>query len=288
MKYSSHLKKSLLGFILLFLLSTLSLVAQGTVIESSIASKVLGKVVSYKIYLPSNYDQNVSQFPLLYLLHGHGGSEKDWFESKWGNMHHILDSLIEKKQIPPMVAVTFDAGNSWYVDRKEKMETFFMEEFVPFIETHYRVDPKLDPILAGDSMGGYGALRFSLLRPSKFGSVILLSPASYEPLPPSISSSRKVEAFTENGRFSEEKWQQYSYTHLWQNLINSAHKPTYYLSVGDDDPFNIVPVVTKLQQDMLKDNIPNELRITNGPHSWDVWRKNIIEALVHIYKDFIP
>lgn len=272
----------------IFALSVLAnmVFAQSQVNRTWMHSETLDRNVPYQIYLPDGYTESVNRFPVLYLLHGHGGSESDWFAPEWGNMGHILDSLIVGESLPPMIAVTVDAGNSWYVDRgDEKMESFYLKEFIPFIESEYRIDSSEERIIAGDSMGGYGALRFSLLHPEMFGTVILLSPASYEPYPPLISSSRKVAAFSENGKFSEPKWRYYSYTHLWENLVQSKKKPTYFLSVGDDDAFNIVPVVTKLQQDMLRDKIPNELRITDGGHSWDVWRKNIMEALVVMYAE---
>lgn len=269
-------------FFIFVLFHCLHLEAQGEVFQGSIDSEILNDKVSYQVYLPDNYDFSLTSFPILYLLHGHGGSERDWFEPQWGNMNEILDSLIVNGKIPPMVAVTVDVGNSWYVDSKLKMESFYLNEFIPHIEKTYRVNDE-DRLIAGDSMGGYGALRFSLIHPDWFEAVILLSPAAYEPYPPLISSSRKVEAFSANGSFSKEMWRRFSYTRLWDNLVKSAKKPVYYLSVGDDDAFNIVPVVTQLQQTMLKDKIPNELRIVNGGHNWEVWRTEIAGALSFIY-----
>lgn len=261
----------------------LNLQAQGKVLQNTIDSKTLGSEVNYQVYLPEAYEFTLTPFPIIYLLHGHGGSERDWFEAKWGNMGVILDSLILIEEIPPIIAITVDAGNSWYVDRKQHMETFYLNEFMPYVENTYRINSD-ERLLAGDSMGGYGALRFSLIHPDWFDEVILLSPASYEPYPPLNSSSRKVEAFSIDGSFSKEMWRRFSYTRLWNNLVKSPKKPNYFLSVGDDDPFNIVPVVTQLQQDMLKGKIPNELRIVDGGHSWDVWRNQIAKALTNAYR----
>lgn len=265
------------------------LAAQGTLMDATLNSKILGKAVKYKVYTPEGYDTTMGGFPVVYLLHGHGGSEKDWFTEKWGNMQHLLDSLIADESIPPIVAVTVAAGNSWYVDSSVPMESFYLKEFIPFIETQYRIDSSMGRTIAGDSAGGYGALRFSLLNPEMFEWVLLLSPAAYEPLPPLISSSRKVKAFSENGSFSESKWRSYSYTLRWETLLKSGKKPHYFLSTGDDDAFNIVPVVTSLQQQMVRDKIPCELRIIDGGHSWDVWRNQIVEGLILAFqKEEIP
>ncbi len=258
---------------------------KGTVQKEQLYANTLKDSVRYQIYLPNNYESNEIVYPILYLLHGHGGNEEDWFQAEEGNMGVILDSLINHELIPPVIAVTLNAGNSWYVDRPKPMETFYLDEFIPFIEQTYRVDASLGRIAAGDSAGGYGALRFSLLKPSLFNNVILLSPASYEPLPPAISSSRKIDAFAKDGIFNDSIWNAFSYTHRWENLKNASNKPTYYLSVGDDDVFNIVPVVTTLQQRMIRDSIPNELRITNGGHDWNCWQRNVSEALTTIFSE---
>ena len=257
----------------------------GSVESKSISSSILQREVAFQVYLPKDEGHMTQKFPVIYFLHGHGGDEKDWFEANEGNIQVFLDSLINNKKIPPVIAVTLNAGNSWYVDRPEPMETFYLEEFIRFIESTYPINSNLGRIAAGDSAGGYGALRFSLLKPGLFDAVILLSPASYEPLPPAISSSRKVAAFTKDGEFNDSIWNAFSYTHRWQNLVNAPKKPKYYLSVGDDDVFNIVPVVTTLQQQMLQDRIPNELRITNGGHDWTCWQLNFTEALDDFFSE---
>ena len=256
----------------------------GTIDTLSFHSVTLKRTIKYQVYRPPTYNSTTSTYPVLYLLHGHGGDERDWFQMDEGNAKHLLDSLICTQTIPPMVAVSLGAGNSWYVDRPELMETFYLGEFMPLVESTYAIDTTLSRTIAGNSAGGYGALRFLLKDPSLFDNVILLSPASYEPLPPPISSSRKVEAFALDGTFNDSIWNSFSYTRRWDNLLNAPRKPHYYLFVGDDDVYNIVPVVTRLQQQMLKDSIPNELRIINGGHDWDCWRGNFVEALTAIYK----
>jgi len=249
-----------------------------------LTSKVLQREVSYQIYFPKTYQDSLQSFPIIYLLHGHGGDEKDWFQKEEGNVASLLDSLIDYSFLPPSLAVSVNAGNSWYVNGPEAMQDFYLKEFIPFVESTYRVNTKSGRIIAGNSVGGYGALRFSLLKPSFFKEVILLSPASYEPLPPAISSSRKIPVFAKDGEFNDSIWNSYSYTHLWENLQASKKIPQYHLSVGDDDAYNIVPVVTTLQQRMLKDTITNELRITNGGHDWKCWKTNFASALVTISK----
>jgi S-formylglutathione hydrolase FrmB len=178
--------------------------------------------------------------------------------------------------------VSANAGNSWYVDSVESMESFYLDEFIKHVEASLDFNGDFKRYIAGNSAGGYGTLRFTLLQPGSFESAILLSPAAYEPLPPVVSSSRKVEAFANDGKFNDSIWQSYSYTHRIDSFLQKKEKPKFYLSVGDDDNYNIVPVVTKLQQLFLKNNVPNELRVMDGGHDWTFWKKSFVNFLTEI------
>ncbi|KAA3618513.1 MAG: hypothetical protein DWP94_14320 [Flavobacterium sp.] len=257
---------------------------QGSVQAKSLKSVILNREIAYNMYLPATFSQDQTQLDIIYLLHGHGGDHNDWFEAEEGNVAYLLGSLIAEGAIPPMAAVSINAGNSWYVNSREKMERFYLDEFVPHFEESVGYNnEKGNRSIAGNSAGGYGALRFSLQHPELFKSVILLSPAAYEPVPPAISSSRKVETFTFNGKFNDSVWQSYSYTKRIDNLLQAELQPQFYLSVGDDDNYNIVPVVTSLQQLFLENNVACELRVTNGGHDWQTWRKSFSNALTEFY-----
>ena len=256
----------------------------GTVVTDVFISVELDREVAYTLYYPPKYSTSDSLY-ILYLLHGHGGNHEDWFQKEEGNIAPILDSLISNEVMPPMIAISIDAGNSWYVDSKEPMETFYVKEFIPAIEKKLGIVEKPYRLIVGNSAGGYGSLRLSFKYPDLFEEVILLSPAAYEPLPPDISSSRKTEAFALNGVFSDSIWNSYSYTHLVEDFLASNKRPNFHISVGDDDNYNIVPVVTSVQQLMLQHNVENELRITDGGHDWTCWRRNFAVSISSIFEN---
>ena len=248
--------------------------------SKSLASDILKREIQYNLYITYREMKNIQmESHIIYLLHGHGGDHNDWFQEEEGNVAAILDSLVERGNIPPLIAVSINAGNSWYVDSVESMETFYLQEFINKFEELYNLNPKRR-IIAGNSAGGYGTLRFALNQPELFESVILLSPAAYEPLPPEVSSSRKVEAFAKDSI-----WQSYSYTHRIDSFLQKEEKPKFYLSVGDDDNYNIVPVVTSLQQLFLENNISNELRVMDGGHDWTFWKRSFAKFLSDIYAE---
>ena len=255
-----------------------------TVYKDSLLSKTLNQYVRFNYSLPESYADSL-HFPLIYLLHGHGGTENDWFGEDGGQAADILATMAKDSIIPPMIAVSIGAGNSWYVDSVEQMETFYLEEFIPYFENKVNfTNQKQDRHLAGLSAGGFGGTRFSMKHPSLFQNVILLSPAAYTPLPPLNSSSRKVAAFAADSTFSNSIWKSYSYKHLQTDFLKNKQHPRYHISTGDDDVFNIVPVVTDLQQFFLKNNIHSELRITDGGHNWDCWNTNFKDGLISLFK----
>jgi S-formylglutathione hydrolase FrmB len=89
-----------------------------------------------------------------------------------------------------------DAGTSWFVDAREKMESAVIDDLIPEVERTLRVLKSRDGrLIGGLSMGGYGALRFALKYPESFAAAALLSPAIYDPLPPPNSSARTVGVF---------------------------------------------------------------------------------------------
>ena len=241
------------------------------------ASEILDRDVTYHMYLPAGYEATHA-YPVVYLLHGHGGDADDWIEPAEGNVRYILDSLTREQLIPPVVAVTMDAGNSWYIDRVEHMESAYVREFIPMIESNYLLDARR--IIAGNSAGGYGALRFVLRYPEMFRAAILLSPAAYYPVPPAISSSRKIAAFQFDGAFSENVWQQFAYPNL---PMQEKEYPRCFLSTGDDDPYEIVRVVTDLRSFMIAHDIARQLSIIDGGHTWEVWRDRFAHDLVRVF-----
>lgn len=49
--------------------------------EHSIKSEVLGAERNYTVFLPAGYDIDKEKtYPVLYLLHGMDGTNKDWFD----------------------------------------------------------------------------------------------------------------------------------------------------------------------------------------------------------------
>ena len=143
-------------------------VSRGTVKEGlTIQSKILGKEVRYTIYLPFDYETSNRYYPVVYLLHGYSDNDMGWLQ--FGEANMIADEGIANRDIPPMILVMPDGGLSWYInnyDNSVRYEDFFFQEFIPYIESHYRIRAeKKYRGIAGLSMGGNGTLIYSIQTP---------------------------------------------------------------------------------------------------------------------------
>jgi enterochelin esterase-like enzyme len=240
-----------------------------TVAAHSFRSEALGREWPYTIYLPTGYRDDGPRYPVLYLLHGNRGDANDWITQ--GQLQTTADQLIERKEIPPVVIVMPQAGTDWYVDRKEKMQTAFFDDLLPEIETHYAVsNQRSGRAIGGVSMGGFGALRFALLAPNQFCSVMLLSPAIYADVPPLTSAARYVGVFGDR-QFDARIWHELNYPALWSGYLSKPWRLPFFIAAGDDD-LVIQAEADSLYTHLRQANNPAALRIVDGGHTWDVWR----------------
>lgn len=163
-----------------FILFTLIGFAQGIVKEKQIIkSQILNKDVHFSIYLPEDYNKSERAYPVTYLLHGYGDADDGWIQ--FGEVNRLADDAIASGKIPPMIIVTPDGFQSFYInsaDGKMKYEDFFVKELIPHIEKNFKVkSERRFRAIAGLSMGGYGSLILSLKHPDLFVASAPLSAA---------------------------------------------------------------------------------------------------------------
>ena len=276
--------------------SAFAQVSRGFVKEGlTVHSKILNKDVRYTIYLPFDYESSDRYYPVVYLLHGYTDNDTGWLQ--FGEANMIADDAIASREIPPMILVMPDAGLSWYInnyDGSVKYEDFFIKEFIPYIENHYRIrQEKRYRAVAGLSMGGYGSLVYALKHPDMFSACVAFSPGIYtdEEIinmkddtwkrvfgvvygPDLKGKDRITEQFKENDPFYIVK----------NSDINTITSVRLYIDVGDDDflykgnsSFHI------LLRDM---NIPHEYRVRDGGHHWSYWRSGLADGLKFIGTSF--
>lgn len=118
----------------------------------NIPSDVLAKQMAYSIYLPDKYDGEL-KFPVLYFLHGRSGDERIMDELE---IKSIADMLIDSGQIRPMIIVCPKMDNTRGLNTSEvspqsvsngmkidsgRYEDYFIQEFLPYIDCHFKTIP---------------------------------------------------------------------------------------------------------------------------------------------------
>lgn len=280
MHQSNQVWRSVLLAACALLLSSAAFASE--VLTREFRSNTLGREWKYEVYLPTGYETSRLRYPVLYLLHGNNGSGKEWIEK--GKVQRVADGLIARREMPPAVIVMPDAGVTWYVDRKEKMETALLRDLFPEVEKNLRVlKSREGRLIGGLSMGGYGSLRLVLKYPEMFAAAALLSPAIYDPLPPSNSSARKVGTFGAPG-FDEQVWKSLNYPALWPGYLAKKKPVPMYINSGDDDDFMIEAEATKLYSLLRANQQPAELRIVDGAHTWAVWGSTLGDAMKYVFR----
>lgn len=150
--------------------------------HATLFSPTMNREVGYSLYLPPSYvDSPDRRYPVVYYLHGAGGSESSSREFAWAVRQAIAEEKIED-----MICVFPNGGHySAYRDWKDdnvKAETWVIGELIPHIDKTLRTIARREGrALCGWSMGGGGSLRFLTKYPDMFcGAATLSAAVGYE------------------------------------------------------------------------------------------------------------
>jgi enterochelin esterase-like enzyme len=134
-------------------------------------SPALDGTGSFHVYLPPGYGSTSAHYPVLYLLHGNDQPATAFLQL---GLQGELDRLIAAHQVPPMIAVMIQGGsgaNNWRDEGSHRYESYVLE-------VQQLVDRMLPTVpdrgaraIAGDSMGGFGAMNVALGHPRRFSVV---------------------------------------------------------------------------------------------------------------------
>ena len=118
-------------------------IAHGRIDTITYTSKTVGAERRALIYTPPGFSK-VKKYPVLYLLHGIGGDEKEWLNG--GKPQVILDNLYAENKLQPMIVVMPNGramkddragGNIFDSARVQAFATFekdLLNDLIPFIE----------------------------------------------------------------------------------------------------------------------------------------------------------
>ncbi len=271
-------------------------VPAGQVVEGlSFSSAILGRDVEYAIYLPPDYAASGRRYPVVYLLHGYTDDESGWIQ--YGEVNLAADRAIAAREIPPMIIALPDAGVSWYINDDQnnvRYEDMFVQEFIPYIDKTYRTRPKKEfRGVSGLSMGGWGALVYSIRHPDVFAACAAFSAAVWTD-EDFVSMEEKAYLFMLGPVFGPKHvgrdrltahYLSYSPLALAKTAsVDVLKKVRYYIDCGDDD--FLFKGNSALHVALTDRKIPHEFRVRDGGHAWSYWRTGIADGLAFIGRSF--
>lgn len=216
--------------------------------------------------------------PTVYLLNGFSGTYRDWSSRTQPRLGELADQY-------GMIMVMPDGRDSWYwnspVNPKLQMESFIIDELVPYIDAHYPTKPEAaQRAITGLSMGGHGALWLAINHPDVFGSA------------GSMSGGVDIRPFA--GKWNTEKLLGQSYSknpELWNSHTIAGNIPkvkeagiNIIFDCGKDDFF--ARVNEKLHRALLDANVPHDYTSRPGNHSHSYWANSVLHHLIFFNQAF--
>ena len=260
--------------------------------EKTIHSEILNADRNYSVYLPAGYASNTDKnYPVLYLLHGMNGTNKDW--PGRGHLQDVMDQLRAAGEVCEMIVISPDAGGNigegvWngYFDMEGwAYERFFFEEFLPAVEKEYRIKgDKASRAIAGLSMGGGGSTSYAQRHADMFCACYAMSALMHLDAPQAQAPR-------------DEKDKMWHLTKAVNKLscvdfVNNADDKTkealrtvaWYVDCGDDD--FLFECNMNLVLAMRKAGVPYQLRVRDGGHTWEYWHSALYNALPFVSRIF--
>ena len=231
-------------------------IPHGKIDTVSYYSKTVGVNRKAITYTPPGYSKN-KRYPVLYLLHGIGGDEKEWLNGAKPQL--ILDNLYAAGKLEPMIVVMPNGramkddrpiGNVMAKDKVEAFSTFekdLLNDLIPFVEKKFKVySDREHRAIAGLSMGGGQSLNFGLGNLQTFAWVGGFSSAPNTKLPTVLVPDPKKA----------------------KEMLKLL-----FISCGLSD--NLMIYSKRTHDYLVETNVPHIYFIEPGVHDFKVWRNGL-------------
>jgi enterochelin esterase-like enzyme len=244
-------------------------VAHGTVRHRFYRSKILNDESDFYVYTPPNFDAKAStRYPVLYLLHGYSDMANAW--TVMGRANFILDNLIAQGKAKPMIVVMpFGYGAPKLLERGwklghdelwrsniERFSDVLLTEIIPQIEHDYPVERNsMGRAVAGLSMGGAESFYVGLNHLDQFAWIAPMSAAVFDDPASTFPNLDQKQA---------------------------AKIKLLWIACGKDD--DLITNNRQFKSWLASRNIKFQSVETEGAHTWQVWRRNLIEVAPLLFR----
>ena len=243
------------------------LIPHGSVDQRWYPSESVRTVRRVFVYTPPKYAQSSDRYPVLYLFHGAGGDESAWTDA--GRANFILDNLIADGKLKPLVVVMpygyaypptspLAEGPDAMKRQRDGFNRDLLEDLMPFVQANYRVHADREHrAIAGLSMGGGQALGIGLSHTDLFSRVAGFSAAL------GVVTSPQAGGLDFKSLIADSK------------TVNERLKLLWVGCGTDDTLFNSNKQFAQLLE---SSNITHTFRVSDGAHTWQVWRRYLNEV----------
>jgi len=253
-------------------------------LEMSYRSKALQMEVSLNVILPEKSKNRSAagapdgEYKTLYLLHGLSGDHTAWMRR----------TSIERYASQYGIAVVMPGvARSWYSDTPYGANyfTFAADEVPAVCRSYFRgmSARREDNLVAGLSMGGYGALKVALSRPEHFGGCASLSGSldiTRKGRPCNLDEWRGNFDFGMHSPDELENSENDLFALTRRGHAAERPMPKLYMWCGTEDP---LLEVNHRYRDLLGElGVPCRFEESEGDHSWKWWDLHIQDALAYL------
>ena len=254
-------------------------------LEMNFKSVELKRVTQVYILIPDRKEGDDTPFKTLWLLHGRSSNHTSW----------MRNSSIERYAKRHRLAVIMpDADRSWYTDTVCGTNYFsYITKELPQLcfSTFSQLSQKReDNIVAGFSMGGYGAIKAAFTCPEQYGSCISLSGGlDITADLPKLGFSFNLDEFRGIFGFdlkspTELKGSKHDlYALAEKNQSEGKPFPKLYIWCGTED--GLLPVNCSFDQHLTELGISHKFELSKGNHSWKWWDLHIQNGLAWTLTD---
>jgi S-formylglutathione hydrolase FrmB len=234
-------------------------------------SVALNRDMPYRVVLPSSIAAG-HKLPVVYLLHGLGGSFRDW--TNYSDVATFAEG--------GLILVMPEGDSSYYVNSaqrpQDRYEDYIVNDLISEVESKFPAAPgRPNRAIVGISMGGFGAVNLSFRHPELFVFAGALSPAVDAPT--RLFSIKRPGQWREHSAIFGPWGSQTRRENDPYQLVRSVdptRAPYIFLSCGEKDGF--LRTNRKFAALLARYHFRYEFHVVPGGHDWNQWNQRLPEV----------
>jgi putative tributyrin esterase len=234
-------------------------------------SAALNREMQYRAIFPANVAAG-SKLPVVYLLHGGGGSFRDW--SNYSDSAKVAGR--------GLILVMPEGDDSYYtnsVERQhERYEDYIVNDLIADVESRFPASSdRANRAIVGVSMGGFGAVKLALSHPQLFVFAGGLSSAIDVPSRP-FSIKRPLQWCYHRSIFGPwgSETRRNNDPLVLARLADPAKTPYLFLTCGQQE--GLLPANRQFAALLATRHFGYEFHVVPGGHNWNQWNEQLAQC----------